>query len=141
MDRDLHIRKTPALAYLANPIDQASKHDQGLWESVAEAKRGLVELGYMVYHPAAAWCVGGPMDRRLQDVNMLALEKADFVFVLLPPAVPTIGVPFEMGWVQARGSDTRGAVVCSDPGAMLEWQQWPVYGSVEDALQEAAEAR
>lgn len=84
-------------AYLAHPIDQVydvTMHANNTNKIADELSR----IGYISYIPARAWRVTSPpkLDRRLEDVNSLALRLVDVLVAYLPAGVPTIGVPMEI---------------------------------------------
>ena len=111
--------------YWAEPIDFAENGPTsdpkiyGVARMVEEAlrKRGRAAQwssagGWSIYRPAAAWSVAdGNPTYDVQRINMQVLAMADAVVAVLPHGVRTVGVPFELGYAEAR--DKRWRVVMS----------------------------
>ena len=101
--------------YWAEPIDFAENgpaSDPKVYEVARMVEEALRKRGWSIYRPAAAWSVAdGNPTYDVQRINMQVLDMADAVVAVLPHGVRTVGVPFELGYAEAR--DKRWRVVMS----------------------------
>ena len=92
--------------YWAEPIDFAENgptSDPKVYGVAGMVEEALRKRGWSIYRPAAAWNVAdGNPTYDVQRINMQVLDMADAVVAVLPHGVRTIGVPFELGYAEAR---------------------------------------
>ena len=93
--------------YWAEPIDFAENgptSDPKVYEVAVMVEEALRKRrGWSIFRPAGAWSVaGGKPTYDVQRINMQVLDMADAVVAVLPQGVRTIGVPFELGYAEAR---------------------------------------
>lgn len=92
--------------YWAEPIDFAGNgpaSNPKVYEVAGTVEEALRKSGWSIYRPAAAWSVAdGNPTYDVQRINMKVLDMADAVVAVLPHVVRTIGVPFELGYAEAR---------------------------------------
>ena len=97
--------------YWAEPIDFAGNgpaHDPKTYEVAGMVEEALRKRGWSIYRPAAAWSVAdGNPTYDVQRINMQVLDMADAVVAVLPHGVHTVGVPFELGYAEARNKRWR----------------------------------
>lgn len=97
--------------YWAEPIDfveNGPASDPKVYEVARMVGKALHRRGWSIYRPAAAWSVAdGKPTYDVQRINMQVLDMADAVVAALPHGVRTIGVPFELGYAEARHKPWR----------------------------------
>lgn len=84
--------------YLASPIDFADDP----WRADG-VRTELIAAGHAVFAPYRAWGARGPLDARLQDINMTVLQEVDALVAFLPANVPTVGTLLELQWAVDHG--------------------------------------
>ena len=116
--------------YLAQPIDQhIDDLDIGALASILQAR--LRMRGHNIYMPISAWSVSDLTDKRITDINNVALRRSDALIAILPKGARSIGVPYEIGQAQVMGLPY--AVICDDPSgsAVLSGIAHVVAGTIE----------
>ena len=97
--------------YWAEPIDFAENgpaRGPKVYEVAGKVEEALRKRGWSIYRPAAAWSVAdGNPTYDVQRINMQVLDMADAVVAVLPHGVRTVGVPFELGYAEARNKRWR----------------------------------
>lgn len=108
------------LLYLSSPIDQVGAGAQDSARRLigwrGNIKQRATEHGWVIYDPGTAFQVRGsvPPNDRIRKINHRAYTLADAMIALLPPGMPTIGVPTEV-------ERMRGYIPIAVVGAERSW--------------------
>lgn len=113
------------VVYLAAPIDQAVGNTD-LATKRRDIHNALYNIGATVYDPFAAWtndpeAIDRAAARKIQDINMHALQHADLVLAVAPPGVPTVGVPLEVFWALDKTKAVVALWAGSKPSSAWLW--------------------
>ncbi len=87
--------------YLAHPIDQQLTYRESLMSAIGHLHNAASQQGHVLFRPGSAYKLPAPpwsaeITARVDAINRNALWESDGVIAVIPPGVPTLGVPAEI---------------------------------------------